>query len=66
MTSARDPSNMTLAERLREVSHLFAQAYVRLLFAREETHNHLAQPAESEAPCDRTVNRLEINPKEVT
>ena len=58
-TAAQDPSSMTSAERLQEVSRLFALAYLRLLIARRESQNPLAESAESEAPCDRTVNTIE-------
>ena len=54
---------MTSAERMQEVSRLFALAYLRLLVAREE--NPLAVAAESERSCDRTVSRSEDKLKEV-
>lgn len=65
MTPAvKDPSSMTTAERLQEVSRLFATGYVRLLLAREESHNPLAERPESEPSCDHVVNRSETQQHE--
>ncbi len=67
MTSAaQDPSSMTSTERLQEVSRLFALGYLRLLVARRESQNPLADAAESEPSCDRVVNRSEAKHEEVT
>ena len=66
MISTGDPSSMTADERLQEVSRLFALAYQRLLFARRESQNRLAEAAEREPSCDRTVNRSENEDEEVT
>ncbi len=60
------PADMTVEQRLAEVSHLFATAYMRLLVARRESQIPLADPTESAAPCDRVVNRSEIQHEEVT
>ncbi len=52
MTSVRDPSDMTAAERLRELSDLFALGYLRLVVARRESRNPIAAAPESEPLCD--------------
>ena len=55
----RDPGIMTRDERQTEVSELLAIGYLRRLIARTESRNPLAEAAESEPSCDRTVNTSE-------
>ena len=64
--STRDPGVMTRDERQAEVSKLLAIGYLRFLVARKESQNPLADTAESEPSCGRTVNRPEDKPEEVT
>ena len=64
---ASDPGTMTRHERQTEVSTILATGYLRLLVARaRESRKALAEPAESEAPCDHVVDRSETQHEEVT
>ena len=61
----RDPEIMTRDEREAEVSRLLAIGYLRLLVARKESQNALADTAESEALCDEVVDGTETQAAEV-
>ena len=59
MICARQPDAMTPEERVAEIAEILAKAYLRVLDSRETcpdvapgSQKALAEPAESEAPCD--------------
>ena len=59
MISRRDPAAMAPDDRLAEISAILARGYLRPLDSREicpdtapGAQESLAEPAESEAPCD--------------
>ncbi len=62
MTFFRDPSDMTPAERSREMAGLLARGYLRLLISQIEPRNQVDIPPEIEPPWPRLVNRTESTP----
>ena len=56
MTADGDPGKFPPEARVAEVAALLGKAYLRLLVARKESQKALAEPPQSEAPCDRVVD----------
>ena len=59
MICARAPSDMTAAERWREVSELLGLGCLRLLLSQVEPEKRVALSAESEAPYPQLVDTSE-------
>ena len=53
MMTAKDPACMAPTERLAEIASILAKGYQRYCLSRQK---ELEEPAQAEAPCDRTIN----------
>ncbi len=62
MTNSRNPVDMTLTERSREIAGLLARGYLRLLISRIEPRNRVDIPPDIEPPWPRLVNGTESTP----
>ncbi len=62
MTFFRDPSDMTPAERSREIAGLLARGYLRVLILRIEPRNQVDIAPETEPPWPRLVDTPESTP----